>query len=798
MKYDATKGGYILLGRCGENLARTVEIDVSEYLAEYPGAVVTLLHRRHGESGIYPVAAELRDGCLVWQPTSGDTAIVGDGEAEVRVTVDGVLAKSKILSTVVDKSLTGQETDAPEPGMDWVDKITTAIGSVQNMKAEAESVAYGEPATAEYDGKTGTMHFGIPEGKPGRDGTDGKDGADAPQIDDDAVTAENPWSSKQIVDTLCQDFSVSGNPVSCSPVKHYPLGITVSWEPKQGGTGEPCALGGGKNLFNVNGDLLKSGGDFTIANDAITFTGFSTSNYFPFAGWLDVEPNTEYIASFEATSIGAIYVYTDRLLGTLVANSDASNNYRFNSGGNSRVLIGFYSLASKRSGSEETVTNIQVEKGTTATEYVPYANIRPISGRNSVNVNINGVSHTYSLPSTIYGGNFDASTGTITQKYSHVTLDKAIFVNLAPNANKEFASVCWIWENLGGQNSQTYISNAFVVEKWDSVVGGNIKVPRVLMWYANSSFGIAFNKAYFNISDGMSDSEFLNFATEFLDSLPSPLQIAYRLSVPVTHQITELDKISGVGGVNNISTDADTLTVTGKEVVKSYVKDVSVSGKSVLTDGIANVPKAEVGKLGVTSCYDPWVGGLYLSTDGFMRIVAAPSTDIDSRATAPRPIVSSNLDYAVKAAMCDGKGAAWTAGEQAAAKERLGVDRTYELIEEITLAEDSSRVERTMAPDGTPYSFSAMKVQILSMPTEKTGINALMYMGDSADPTYIYFYIAITNANAGCASTEYGEAALRNGYWMATMKKIPGQVVLTLMGLGLVLWPLQIHLHVSL
>lgn len=177
MKYDVTKGGYILLGRCGENLARTVEIDVSEYLVEYPGAVVTLLHRRHGESGIYPVAAELRDGCLVWQPTSADTAIAGSGEAEVRVTVNGVLAKSKILSTMVDKSLTGQETDAPQPGMDWVDKITTAIGSVKNMKAEAESVAYGEPATAEYDGTTGTMHFGIPEGRPGRDGTDGKDGA---------------------------------------------------------------------------------------------------------------------------------------------------------------------------------------------------------------------------------------------------------------------------------------------------------------------------------------------------------------------------------------------------------------------------------------------------------------------------------------------------------------------------------------------------------------------------------------------------------------------------------------------
>lgn len=207
MKYDVTKGGYILLGRCGENIARTVEIDVSEYLKEFPGAVVTLLHRRHGESGIYPVAVELRDGCLVWQPTSADTAIAGSGEAEVRVTVDGVLAKSKILSTMVDKSLTGQETDVPEASKGWVDAVISAVGNVQNMKAEAESVAYGEPATAEYDGKTGTMHFGIPEGRPGRDGTDGKDGAPGVKGDkgdpgpkgdpgsDASVTAENIQSA---------------------------------------------------------------------------------------------------------------------------------------------------------------------------------------------------------------------------------------------------------------------------------------------------------------------------------------------------------------------------------------------------------------------------------------------------------------------------------------------------------------------------------------------------------------------------------------------------------------------------
>lgn len=278
MKYDVTKGGYILLGRCGENLARTVEIDVSEYLKEYPGAVVTLLHRRHGESGIYPVAVELRGGCLVWQPTSADTAIVGDGEAEVRVTVDGVLAKSKILSTMVDKSLTGQETDAPEPGMDWVDKITTAIGSVKNMKAEAESVAYGEPATAEYDGKTGTMHFGIPEGRPGRDGAPGAKGdpgekgatgspgpqgeqgpkgdpgVQGPQGDpgsDASVTAENIEAALGYAPV--KDVQVAGTSVLADGVANVPVAQTWVTGAKHLGVSAPSVAHG----LYVSDDLIK-------------------------------------------------------------------------------------------------------------------------------------------------------------------------------------------------------------------------------------------------------------------------------------------------------------------------------------------------------------------------------------------------------------------------------------------------------------------------------------------------------------------------------------------------------------
>ena len=50
----------------------------------------------------------------------------------------------------------------------------------------------------------------------------------------------------------------------------------------------------------------------------------------------------------------------------------------------------------------------------------------------------------------------------------------------------------------------------------------------------------------------------------------------------------------------------------------------------------------------------------------------ANDSQIDGRSTNYNSIVPSKLDYAVKAAMCDGKGAAWTDAERIAALLRMG------------------------------------------------------------------------------------------------------------------------------
>lgn len=59
------------------------------------------------------------------------------------------------------------------------------------------------------------------------------------QIDDTTISDAAPWSSQHIVDMLCPPLKESGNPVVCYPVAGSKLGVKVSFEPTQDGTGTP-------------------------------------------------------------------------------------------------------------------------------------------------------------------------------------------------------------------------------------------------------------------------------------------------------------------------------------------------------------------------------------------------------------------------------------------------------------------------------------------------------------------------------------------------------------------------------
>lgn len=99
------------------------------------------------------------------------------------------------------------------------------------------------------------------------------------------------------------------------------------------------------------------------------------------------------------------------------------------------------------------------------------------------------------------------------------------------------------------------------------------------------------------------------------------------------------------------------------------VKDVQVAGNSVLVDGVANVPVASENSNGVFRPYT-WTG-TRIDPLGRLGLFASTETHIGKRQSTTA-ITPTNLDYAVKAAMCDGNGAAWTDVERLAALLRLG------------------------------------------------------------------------------------------------------------------------------
>ena len=121
----------LYLGCQGENLAQTITIDVSDWLITYPNGMITLWHKRNGDSVPSATGATLdrEKGILTWTPTSTDTYVFGEGEAEIRLTESNVIKKSKKIITGVSKAVTG--ADGENLGSGWQDYINAVERAVQ-------------------------------------------------------------------------------------------------------------------------------------------------------------------------------------------------------------------------------------------------------------------------------------------------------------------------------------------------------------------------------------------------------------------------------------------------------------------------------------------------------------------------------------------------------------------------------------------------------------------------------------------------------------------------------------------
>ena len=122
----AISGHTITLGREGENLARQVAFDVSEWRASYGDGTVSLIAQRSGDDESYPCNITVDGSTVKWEITAADTARSGYGKCELRYSVGDVLVKSETWHTYTSDAMGTPAPEPPEPQKAWVDKVLEA------------------------------------------------------------------------------------------------------------------------------------------------------------------------------------------------------------------------------------------------------------------------------------------------------------------------------------------------------------------------------------------------------------------------------------------------------------------------------------------------------------------------------------------------------------------------------------------------------------------------------------------------------------------------------------------------
>lgn len=194
----------IKLGRRGENQARKVVFDVLRKWREgYGEGVASLIVQRNGDAQPYPVTLTEEDGALVWLVSSVDTAVAGEGAAELRYTVGNTIVKSQIYKTRVRETLEDSGETPPPAYQSWVDEVLQAAADAETavskmpyvdettgnwFKWDAAAGAFADTGVA----ATGPQGEVGPKGETGEQGPKGETGATGPKGDTGATGAQGP------------------------------------------------------------------------------------------------------------------------------------------------------------------------------------------------------------------------------------------------------------------------------------------------------------------------------------------------------------------------------------------------------------------------------------------------------------------------------------------------------------------------------------------------------------------------------------------------------------------------------
>ena len=131
----------LCLGVQGENKSRIIQIDVSDWLKEFPNANINILVTRPTETTPYIANTSVINGIFTWLISDSDTTYSGLGKAELRATQDDIIKKSLTYLTSIKESLEGVPSPLPpEPSESWVNAVIKKANEVLNSRVESFNI----------------------------------------------------------------------------------------------------------------------------------------------------------------------------------------------------------------------------------------------------------------------------------------------------------------------------------------------------------------------------------------------------------------------------------------------------------------------------------------------------------------------------------------------------------------------------------------------------------------------------------------------------------------------------------
>lgn len=486
------------------------------------------------------------DGTVTCELTAQTLACAGIVKADV-VILDG---NSKALASAsfdiaVERAPIGEDIESKDEFkeiLELIDEASAAVSAANTATSKANTAA-SSANTAASSANSAAEQALTAKASAEEAAEKANTAADTVAAIDDTAVSTTAWSSKHIVDTLCPEINETGNPVQCYPVEGYPLDVVASWEPTQEGSGDPSPdnirpiTGRDSVQIQACGENLVDIADFTLSVDDNTRAEeFYLPTSLP-AGTYVINLNN----SNANSNLGIQLIHkegTAREIMKSVSSFPATVTL-------TKSLAYCYFYISNTAGNSTAVSEVTIT--TAQAEYTPYT----------------GTTKTLTLPETIYGGSV-ANDGAGLKEWGFVSFD-GTEKWFEGGATKELISLSVASLNADGIHGKCSTFPYSYNYNGDCILAASDTIRTGLA--LGKKFTITSWKAF--------------LAEQY--AAGTPVQIAYKLAEPTSFTATGGGELTGLDGLNNVLTDADSVTVEGREDIRHTIKELQDALASVST-----------------------------------------------------------------------------------------------------------------------------------------------------------------------------------------------------------------------